>query len=109
MRDDYRGGPGAAKEGTGRRLVAVALIALAAAGCSSGLDCIESVPADHRADVVRYVVDRRMVSEDRLPRTDRELGRTQGRSYEEQSEDRRREIAKYAAGYKYCLDRHWRK
>jgi hypothetical protein len=109
MRNDSRGGTGAAKEAVGRRLLGAMLIALATAACSSGLDCIEQVPPGHRADVVRYVVDRRMVSEDRIPRADRELGRTQGKLYQEQSEERRREISQYAVGYKYCLDRHWRK
>ena len=90
-------------------MLAVLGLALAAGACSSGLDCIRKVPPEDRADVVRFVVDSGMVSEERIPNADRELGRTQGKLYSQQTDERRREISKYAAGYKYCLDNHWRR
>jgi len=102
VRGDY-GGP-AVRAKFGAVLASLALSALA--GCSSGLDCIDNVPPELRADTVRYVVDTGMTAENSVPRRDRELGRAQGTLFNEMTAERKKEIARYALGYSHCLSRH---
>jgi hypothetical protein len=86
-----------------RRAAAVLLVA-ALAACISGRDCVNDIPADLRADVLRFVVDQRLCPIRLMPEADYAFAvGGGGRRYEDLDVDRRRVVAKYANGYAACI------
>lgn len=87
-----------------RRLrCAPALLLLVVAGCANATNCIERVPEKVRADVIRFVVERGMLTEDEVPRSDLEYGREYGRDPSTYTGAEVRELSKYALGYSHCV------
>jgi hypothetical protein len=86
------------------RLGCAAIVLAAAAGCVSALDCVNDIPEDLRADVLRYVVDRKLCKTDLMPEADYAFAvGGGGRRYETLDDDRRRLVSLYATGYTNCL------
>jgi len=87
------------------RLAYAALVLVAIAGCVSAIDCVNDIPEDLRADVLRYVVDRKLCQADLMPRDDYAFAvGGGGRRYETLDEERRRLVSLYATGYTNCLN-----
>jgi len=87
---------------TRRALTALLLSTLA--GCVSARDCAGAIPEDLRADVLRFVIDRGLLTADVIPEPDLAfaLG-AGGLPYEELDPERRRRVAMYATGYSSCV------
>ncbi len=84
--------------------LAAAVVLAALAGCVSGRNCVNAIPEDLRADVLRFVVDRNLCRTELMPRDDYwfALGGG-GIRYEELDADRRRRVSLYATGYANCI------
>jgi hypothetical protein len=85
-----------------RRLAFVAAL-LALPACVSAVDCAASIPADLRADTIRYALERGLCRRGDVPTEDLSLGLGAGRPYEALDEERRRQVALHATGYGACL------
>jgi hypothetical protein len=87
------------------RIARAAFVVLAAslASCVSARDCATSIPADLRADAIRYVLDQHLCKELLLPQPDRLLAMSAGTPYAELTQARRRALDVYAAGYAACV------
>ncbi len=86
-----------------RRAIALAVASASLAACVSAQECAPAIPADVRADVMRFVVDRNLVDVKLIPREDYALGLGGGRPYAQLDDDRRRRVAMYASGYVSCV------
>jgi len=83
-----------------------AIAVLAAAllgGCVTATECETSIPAELRADTMRYVIDQELLDRGLMPRDAVTLGYSQGTPYRQLSDDRRRLLAPYAVGYATCI------
>ena len=88
---------------TPRPAIALFVVIGVLAGCVSATDCAEAIPAQLRADAVRFVIDRRLAGESLIPEDERISAMSTGTPYREMSQERRRLIAPYAAGYASCV------
>jgi hypothetical protein len=84
------------------RAMLVTVAALPA--CVSSRDCAPAVPAEVRADVIRYVLDREMVDPSLLSQDDLALGLGAGRPYSELDDASRAKLFRWAAGYADCIN-----
>lgn len=85
------------------RIAALALVAASLGACVSSHTCAASIPDDLRADAIRVVLDKKLCGTDQIPQDDLSLALGSGHSYRSMSEERRQELARWAAGYANCV------
>jgi len=80
------------------------VVVVALAGCVAGRDCVNAIPEDLRADVLRYVVDEQLCRVRLMPEADYAFAvGAGGKRYESLDVERRRQVALYANGYASCI------
>lgn len=83
-----------------------AMLAIVAAlpACVSARDCAPAIPADLRADTIRFVLDTKMVDPSLLSQDDLALGLGAGRPFAELDEPSRARLYRWADGYADCIN-----
>jgi hypothetical protein len=103
VRRDYRRSGRRPKE-AGPALAAVLLAAaVQLPGCFSARACLDEVPEELRADVVRLAIDESFVRPDQIPRRDFLLAIQYGDPFKDLEPTRAAKVRRYTLRYQACI------